>query len=81
MIWNVVDRRKRIYRWRRVNAVIENIEHDNVCKDTDIFDEENNAAPLYDERKGVLLHEAIAWAEGDVGKVTLYIYDEGEGIG
>ena len=80
MIWNVIDSRKRRYRWRKVNAVIENIKHDNSVEDTDIFDEENNDAPLYEEKKGVLLHEAIEWAESAPGKVTLYLYNDGDGI-
>ncbi|MEP3630545.1 MAG: hypothetical protein ABJN04_11125 [Hyphomicrobiales bacterium] len=80
MIWNIVDRRKKVYRWRKINAVIENIANDNSVQDTDIFDEENEAAPVCDEKKGVLLHEAITWAESKVGKVTLHIYDDGDGI-
>ncbi|WP_127114395.1 hypothetical protein [Shimia sediminis] len=80
MIWNIVDSRKRKYRWRKINAVIENIEHDNSVNDTDVFDEENPNAPLYDEKKGVLLHEAIVWAESVPGKVTLYLYNDGDGI-
>lgn len=80
MIWNIIDNRKRKYRWLKINAIIENVEHDNSCEDTDIFDEENDAAPVYDGREGILLHEAIAWAESEVGKVTLYLYDDGDGI-
>ena len=53
--------------------MIENIEHDNSVDDTDIFDEENCDAPMYEEKKGVLLHEAIEWAESAPGKVTLYL--------
>lgn len=80
MIWNVIDNRTRRYRWRKVNAVIENVEHDNSVEDTDIFDEENNLAPVYEDKRGVLLHEAIEWAESAPGKVTLYLYDDGAGI-
>ena len=80
MIWNIIDGRKRRYRWRKVNAVIENIEHDNSVEDTDIFDEDNQSAPLYEEKRGVLLHEAIEWAESTPGKVTLYLYNDGDGI-
>ncbi len=77
VIWNIIDSRKRPYRWRQVNAVIENIEHDNSVEGADIFDEQNPGAPLYEEKNGVLLHEAIEWAESAPGKVTLYLYDDG----
>lgn len=80
MIWNIVDGRKRRYRWRKVNAVIENVKHDNAVDDADIFDEENGDAPPYDSKKGILLHEAVKWAESAPGKVTLYLYDDCDGI-
>ena len=80
MIWNIIDKRSRTYRWREINAVIENVANDNSCQDTDIFDEENEAAPIYDDRSNISLHEAIAWAETQSGKITLYLYDKGEGI-
>ncbi|QJF50547.1 hypothetical protein [Roseobacter ponti] len=73
MIWNIVDRRSRDHRWREVNAVIENITHDNFCEDSDIFEEQNDAAPIYAEKVSVLLHDAILWAEEEKGKVTLYL--------
>jgi hypothetical protein len=38
MIWNIIDRRERRHRWRRVNAVIEAIEQDNTCGDADQAD-------------------------------------------
>ena len=76
MIWNVIDRRTRPYRWRRVNVIIEAVEHDNSCDDADQADE---ALPLqvidYDHRDGVSLHDAIIWAGQQRCPVTLYIYD------
>ena len=80
MIWNIVDKRSRNYRWRKVNAVIENVANDNSCQDTDIFDEENDCAPIYEDKRNISLHEAIEWAEAISGKVTLYLYDKGDGI-
>ncbi len=80
MIWNIIDGRKRRYRWKEVNAVIEAIENDQSVDDTDTFDEENELAPIYLERKDVSLNEAVQWAEAQPGKVTLYIYDKGDGI-
>ena len=80
MIWNIVDKRNRIYRWQEINAVIEDVANDNTCQDTDVFDEENEAAPVYDEKRNISLHQAIEWAEAETGKVTLYLYDQGDGI-
>ncbi|MEM6899168.1 MAG: hypothetical protein AAF583_05285 [Pseudomonadota bacterium] len=79
MIWNIVDNRKRKYRWVEINAVIENTEHDNSCEDTD-FCEPQEDAVTYEQRKSILLHDAIVWAEQATGKVTLYLYDKGDGI-
>jgi hypothetical protein len=80
MIWNIIDRRTRKYRWLEINAVIEDVSHDNSCQDTDIFDEDNDEAPVYVEKKDISLHEAVSWAEAEAGKVTLYLYDKGKGI-
>ncbi|MCG3269308.1 hypothetical protein [Yoonia sp. I 8.24] len=79
MIWNIVDKRKRPYRWKEINAIIEDVAHDNSCQDTDIFYEENENAPAYDAKENISLHEAIMWAEAKTGKVTLYLYDKGCG--
>jgi hypothetical protein len=35
MIWNIIDRRKRPYRWRVVTAIIEATWHDDSCPDSD----------------------------------------------
>lgn len=80
MIWNIVDHRKRRYRWARVNAVIEDTTADNACNDADQLDEDNAEAPMFEELKGASIHEAIKWADAAPGKVTLYLYDEGKGI-
>jgi hypothetical protein len=76
MIWNIIDRRSRPYRWKRVNVIIEAVEHDNSCVDADQADE---ASPLqvidYDHRDDVALHEAVSWANQQRCPVTLYIYD------
>lgn len=79
MIWNIVDNRKRGYRWKEINTIIEDVAHDNSCRDTDIFDEENENAPDYLSKENISVHEAIAWAEAQTGKVTLYLYDKGSG--
>lgn len=79
MIVNIVDRRKRQYRWKTVNAIIEATSHDNVCEDAD---EQPKALDdvVYDQREGISAHDAIAWASYEKGAVTLFLYDKGEGI-
>jgi hypothetical protein len=78
MIYNIIDRRKRPYRWREVNAIIEATSHDNSCEDADkqpAADEDLT----YDERENVSLGEAVAWATSEPCAVTLYLYDKGSG--
>ncbi|WP_136660811.1 hypothetical protein [Nitratireductor sp. XY-223] len=79
MIWNIVDHRTRKHRWLKVNAVIENTWHDNSCDDADQL-ETGEDGVQYDDRKDILLHDAVVWAEGVPAKVTLYLYDRGQGI-
>ena len=78
MIWNVIDRRKRLYRWKRVNAIVEPTWHDNTCTDTDAA-ERHSGEIEYDEREGISLAEAVNWAQSFAFPVTLYVYDDGEG--
>jgi hypothetical protein len=78
MIYNVIDSRKRPYRWRKVNAIIEATSHDNSCKDADQQPPSDDDL-TYDEREGISLNEAIRWADEQSCPVTLYIYDEGRG--
>ncbi len=74
MIWNVVDERERRYRWKRVNAVIEPTWQDNACADSDQADKDFSPNPC-EARKGVSVADAIAWANGKLHPVTLYLYD------
>lgn len=80
MIWNIIDRRDRPYRWKRVNAIVEAIEHDNSVADAD---QAPHSEPLqvvdYDQLKGVSVGEAVAWAAQQSCPVTLYLYDDGKG--
>jgi len=78
MIWNIVDRRHRRFRWGRVNAVVEATSHDNSVADSDQIEPARDDVD-YDERIGVSLAEAVTWAQQFPGPVTLYLYDEGEG--
>jgi hypothetical protein len=76
MILNICDRRKRPFRWMRVDAIVEPTWHDNRCKDSDQAPK-NESEISYDERNGISLSDAIKWAENIGISVTLYIYDEG----
>ncbi|MGY3453586.1 hypothetical protein [Bradyrhizobium sp. USDA 4353] len=76
MIFNVIDRRSRPYRWKSVNAIIEAVEHDNSCRDADQADEAPVSEVIdYEERNGLSVSEAVAWANAQRCPVTLYLYD------
>lgn len=78
MIYNIIDRRTRPYRWRRINAIIEATSHDNSCSDSDQQPEEDDDI-TYDEREDISLSEALRWANDQPSAVTLYLYDLGSG--
>lgn len=80
MILNVVDRRARGYRWKCVNAVLENAWQDNACADSDQAREDCEHQLTYDERQNISVGEALAWGMAEPAEVTLYLYDEGDGI-
>lgn len=63
IIWNIIDRRERPYRWLEVNAFVEAVEHDNGCRDSDQAPESNpNSVVDYDALEAVSVQEAIEWA-------------------
>ena len=78
VIANVIDKRKRQYRWKRIQAIIEAAEHDNVVDDADQIEPGNpDKYVIFDQRDAISLADAIRWA-GDVDySVVLYLYDEG----
>lgn len=79
MIENIRDRRKLPHRWKRINAIVEPTWHDNAGGlDRDQSEPGPNDI-VYDQREGISLAEAIAWANSLPGRVTLYLYDEGRG--
>ena len=78
MIWNIIDNRKRRYRWKRINAIIEATWHDNPGTDSDQAESSPDDI-VYDQREGVSLADAIAWANSLPSGVTLFLYDEGRG--
>jgi len=81
MIWNIIDRRERPYRWKTVNAVIEAVEHDNSVVDADQApDADVGLVVDYAHREAVSVQDAIAWANDQPCPVTLYLYDDGAGI-
>jgi hypothetical protein len=81
MIWNIIDRRERPYRWREVNAIVEAVEHDNSCEDADQAPESDPALVVdYDALEAVSVQEAITWANTQRCPVTLYLYDTGRGF-
>lgn len=82
MLWNVIDKRTRPYRWREVNAIVEAVEHDNSCDDADQAPESDASVTVdYDALEAVSVQEAVAWASQQRCPVTLYLYDLGGGFG
>lgn len=75
MIVNIVDLRERSYRWREVLAVVEAAHKNNDAEDADIVSVGIGVEIEYAERDAVTVREAVLWAEGLQGKVTLYLYD------
>lgn len=80
MICNIIDKRERRYRWKRINAIIEATWHDNTCQDADIAEAASPEIEVtYDQRESISLAEAVSWANSQACPVTLYLYDEGKG--
>lgn len=78
MLVNIVDNREHRFRWKCINAILEPASHDNSCKDSDRAASAPDATP-YEDREGISLAEAIAWANTKPHEVTLFLYDEGCG--
>ncbi|WCL53230.1 hypothetical protein [Gimibacter soli] len=72
MIANIIDSRKKKFRWKTVNAIVEATWQDNSCSDSDQAEE---GEAVFDERKGISVHEAIDWASNMTMPVTLYLSD------
>jgi len=79
VILNIVDRRRRGHRWKRVNAIVESTWHDNALPDADIADRDLTHSLDYAQCQNVALSDAVAWAQAMPDGVTLYLYDEGRG--
>lgn len=76
MILNVVDRRKRQYRWKFIDVIVEPTWHDNACDDSDQASRDERE-PGYAARKNIPLAEAISWAAALQASLTVYLYDQG----
>ena len=76
---NIIDSRKRPYRFKKVNAVLEPTCHDNSVTDADQVDG-GYPGVGYDEKEHITVASAIAWACLHEAAVTLYLYDEDDGI-
>lgn len=62
-----------------MNAVAEPTWHDNSVADSDSSAPEPGESD-YEERKGLPVTEAAGWAQGLPFPVTLYLYDDGDGL-
>ena len=80
MITNIIDKRKRPYRFLKVNAIVEAAWHDNSVNDADQTPSCENNGPAYEEREHISLIEAVIWASAFAEPVTLFLYDEDAGI-
>jgi hypothetical protein len=80
MITNIIDKRRRPYRFLKVNAVVEAAWHDNSVNDADQAPSGKNDGPTYEERQHIPLSEAVTWASALAESVTLFLYDEDAGI-
>lgn len=78
MICNIIDCRKKPYVWKRINAIVEPTWHDNSMEGDTVEPTEDESD--YDEKPGISVDEAIAWAHTFQNAVTLYLYDLGDGI-
>jgi hypothetical protein len=80
MITNIIDKRKRPYRFLKINAIVEAAWHDNTAKDADQAPSCENDDPAYEEREHIPLSEAVTWASAFAEPVTLFLYDQDAGI-
>ncbi len=79
MIANIIDDRKRHFRFLKINAVVEATWHDNSVEDADQI-LKASGGPSYEQREHITLASAIRWADSFLAPVTLYLYEEDDGI-
>ena len=80
MILNIIDRRKRRYRWKKITAIVEPTYHDNSVQDSDQTGVPKPGFSDYDQREEISLADAVIWANSLPYDTTLYLYDLGDGI-
>jgi hypothetical protein len=79
MILNIIDRRKKPYKWKEITAIFEPTCHDNSVKDSD-FDTQRYEGIGYHEIANCSLSNAMHFASQAMAGLTVYLYDLGEGI-
>jgi hypothetical protein len=80
VIWNILDKRQRRYRWKKITAILEPVYHDNSVADSDQADVPGAGFEPYDQLEETSVAEAVLWAQAKPFQVTLYLYDLGQGI-
>lgn len=79
MIVNIIDHRLSKYRYLKINAIVEAAWRDNSVMNADRQLPEKGG-PDYAQKEHTSLAEAIQWATTFAEPVTLYLYDEDDGI-
>jgi hypothetical protein len=80
MILNIIDRRKRRYRWACIDVILKAKFHDSSCPDSDqapVLELRDEKHVIYEQRDSISLTEALKWASGAECPVTLFLYDQG----
>jgi hypothetical protein len=80
MLWNIIDRRKRPYRWKSITAIVEPVYHDNSVADADEAEIPPPGFFPYDQKEQTSVADAVIWAQSLPFQSTLYLYDLGDGI-
>jgi hypothetical protein len=80
VIFNIIDKRKRRYRWKKITAIVEPTYHDNSVQDSDQTEIPDPGFSPYDQREEISLADAVIWATSLPYEATLYLYDLGGGI-
>ena len=81
MIFNIIDRRKHSYRWKKITAIAEPTYHDNAVPDSDQVDLPPSGFSPYEQREEISVSDAVLWVRSLPYEATLYLYDLGDGIG
>lgn len=83
MLLNIIDRRKKPYAFKKINAVIEPTRHDNRVKNADRAPPKPRLEKTwmgYDQREHTSVRDAVLWAVLHLDWVTLCLYDKDSGI-